>query len=143
MRLVSMLLLLLSSALALEVPITIHSVVDGRTLEVLHPGGAITRVRLAGLDVARREVLVQLAPKGKHGFVVVGGTLPPSNPIMAFVFLCPGFQSCVHTSYNLNAEVLRYGGAKFLPNFEDADLRKKLREAQTEAQKTLRGIWAK
>jgi endonuclease YncB( thermonuclease family) len=143
MRLVGVLLLLLSSALALEVPVTIHSVIDGRTLEVRHPGGAVTRVRLAGLDVARREVLVQLAPKGKHGFVLVGGSLPQSSPIMAFVYLCPGFQSCTHTSYNLNAEVLRHGGARFLPNFEDADLRKRLLKAQAQAQRTLRGIWAK
>jgi endonuclease YncB( thermonuclease family) len=138
-----LILMLASSALALEVPITVHSVVDGRTLEVRHRNGAVTKVQLAGLDAAKREVLARLAPKGKHAFVLVGGTSPQTSPTVAFVYLCPYLQPCTTTAFNLNAEVLRHGGAKFLLNFEDADLSKKLLNAQLEAQKAKRGVWAR
>lgn len=139
----TVLVALIHSTFALEVPVTIHSVIDGRTLEVLHPGGAITQVRLAGLGAAKREVLVRLAPRGTHGFVLVGGTSPQTRPVIGFVYLCPNLRPCTTATFNLNAEVLRHGGAKFVSNFEDAKLRQMLIKAQLEAQKARRGVWIK
>ncbi|MCX7784418.1 MAG: hypothetical protein N2318_12345 [Meiothermus sp.] len=130
-------------AFALEVPVAIQSVIDGRTLEVLHPGGAITQVRLAGLGAAKREVLVRLAPRGTHGFLLVGGTSPQTRPVIGFFYLCPNLRPCTTATLNLNAEVLRQGGAKFVSNFEDAELRQMLIKAQLEAQQARRGVWAK
>lgn len=105
--------------------------------------GAITQVRLVGLGAAKREVLVRLAPRGTHGFVLVGGTSQQTRPTLAFVYLCPTHLPCSTTTFNLNAEVLRQGGAKFLSNFEDRELRQILIKAQLEAQKARRGVWAR
>lgn len=142
-RLLLALLMMAQAAFAIEVPVTVQSIIDGRTLEVRHRNGAITKVQLAGLDAAKREVLSRLAPKGKHGFVVVGGTSPQTSLTVAFVYLCPSFQPCTTTAFNLSAEVLRQGGARFEANFDDAELRQNLISAQAEARRAKRGVWAK
>lgn len=139
----ALLISLIQAAFALELPVTIQDVIDGRTLEVRHPGGAITRVQLAGLGAAKREVLVRLAPKGTRGFVLVGGTSPQTRPVIGFIYLCPNLRPCTTTTFNLNVEVLRHGGAQFLSNFEDAELRQMLIKAQLEAQKARHGVWAR
>lgn len=136
-----MLLALMPVALAIELPVVVQRVLDGRTLELRHPGGATSRVQLAGLAQAQKQTLLRLAPRGAHGFVVVGGMTPQINPVLGFVYLCPNLRPCTTTSYNLSAEMLRLGGARLAYNFSDPQLLLRLQKAQSEARKAGRGLW--